>query len=110
MYVSQITVFMFVSGDYELVLVSLGHKSGVLRSRCCSMLGNMMKHCDSFYSPLNDRPKLLHALIECLNDEENNVRKVGNAFTYTISQDLLVLELACSRYKALCFVMSTFHP
>jgi len=40
------------SGDYELLVTMLCHSAAVVRSRTCSMLGNMLKHSGTFYAVL----------------------------------------------------------
>ncbi|KAK3576136.1 hypothetical protein CHS0354_043102 [Potamilus streckersoni] len=72
------------AGDPDPLTLSIKHNSSAVKSRTCSLLGNLMKHNAQFYSVLKQRDKLLEGLIECLKDEDPNVRKgasyaVGNA-------------------------------
>ena len=68
-----------IAESYQLLHDCLVHKNAVVRSRCCSMLGNMMKHANSFYSVLADKPNILTALIDALHDDDPNVRKVNGS-------------------------------
>ena len=63
-------------GDYECLDVLLCHAAAVVRSRACSMLGNMLKHSNDFYGVLKEKPNTLQGLLECLKDEDPNTRKV----------------------------------
>ncbi|KAI0226995.1 hypothetical protein LSAT2_022553 [Lamellibrachia satsuma] len=70
--------------DYELLGNMLCHSAAVVRSRTCSMLGNVLKHSGTFYAVLSKCDKLVTDLMVCLSDEDPDVRKgasyaVGNA-------------------------------
>lgn len=67
----------FLIGHFSLLEALLGHQAAVVRSRTCSMVGNMMKYSNVFYDVLQTRASLTNELIECLKDEDINVRKVG---------------------------------
>lgn len=69
--------------DDKLSLL-ITHQSSSIKSRLCSLLGNLMKHNVYMYAFLKQRDKLMDGLIACLKDEDQNVRKgasyaVGNA-------------------------------
>ncbi|XP_041347923.1 serine/threonine-protein kinase 36-like isoform X2 [Gigantopelta aegis] len=77
-------VFRGNKGDFEPLSRLISHKSEAVKSRTCSLLGNLMKHDGQFYPVLKQREKIFSALISCLKDEDSNVRKgssyaVGNA-------------------------------
>ncbi|KAK6192112.1 hypothetical protein SNE40_003650 [Patella caerulea] len=78
------SVFQGHKGDYEPLVTLLTHNSSAVKSRTCSLLGNVMKHDAKMYSVLKQREKIFHSLIACLKDPDSNVRKgasyaVGNA-------------------------------
>ncbi|KAK7488222.1 hypothetical protein BaRGS_00020529 [Batillaria attramentaria] len=71
-------------GDYACLTSLMSHSSAVVKSRTCSLLGNLMKHDSQMYSILLQKEKILQGLIACLRDEDSNVRKgaayaIGNA-------------------------------
>ncbi|ESO97940.1 hypothetical protein LOTGIDRAFT_153051 [Lottia gigantea] len=77
-------VFQGQKGDYEPLVTLLTHNSSAVKSRTCSLLGNVMKHDSKMYSVLKQREKVFSSLVKCLQDEDSNVRKgasyaVGNA-------------------------------
>ncbi|PVD31308.1 hypothetical protein C0Q70_06720 [Pomacea canaliculata] len=71
-------------GDFAILTTLMNHSTSVVRSRICSLLGNLMKHDAQLYPVLLQREKILAFLISCLQDEDSNVRKcsayaLGNA-------------------------------
>ncbi|KAK3094442.1 hypothetical protein FSP39_001787 [Pinctada imbricata] len=71
-------------GDFEPLVNLIYHHSAAIKSRTCSLIGNLLKHNNHFYSTLKQRDKLLSGLIACLKDDDPNVRKsasyaIGNA-------------------------------
>ncbi|CAC5416461.1 FU [Mytilus coruscus] len=78
------SVFHGSKGDYDPLLKLIKHNSATVRSRACSLVGNLMKHNSHMYGVLKQREKLLNGLIAGLKDEDPNVRKgssyaIGNA-------------------------------
>jgi fused-like protein len=71
-----ITIIIMVTGDYTPLANLMGHPSSVVKSRVCSLLGNLMKHDAQMYPVLQQREKIVQALVACLHDEDSNVRKV----------------------------------
>jgi len=45
--------------DYQLLESMLRHSDASVRSRACSLLGNMLKHSNAFHSELTDKWALL---------------------------------------------------
>ncbi|XP_013385413.1 serine/threonine-protein kinase 36 [Lingula anatina] len=77
-------IFQGSEGDCAPLASLMCHQSPVVRSRVCSMMGNMMKHSNTFYTVLTQREKLCSSLVRCLEDEDAHVRMcssyaVGNA-------------------------------
>ena len=77
-------VFQGEDAQFELLLAVLCHTNAVIRSRACGLLGNLMKHSNIFYSVVKEKDIILKELIDCLKDEDPNVRKsasyaLGNA-------------------------------
>ncbi|KAL4223174.1 Serine/threonine-protein kinase 36 [Mactra antiquata] len=82
-------------GDPDKLSGLLSHPSSSVKSRTCSLLGNLMKHNGQMYTFLKQRDKLLESFIACLKDEDQNVRKgasyaLGNA---AFHNDNLYLKL-----------------
>ncbi|XP_021342400.1 serine/threonine-protein kinase 36-like isoform X3 [Mizuhopecten yessoensis] len=78
------SVFHGTKGDYEPLSAMLRHRSGAVKSRACSLIGNLMKHHGQFYAILKQRDKILSGLIAGLKDEDPHIRKgasyaIGNA-------------------------------
>ncbi|XP_046556063.1 serine/threonine-protein kinase 36-like isoform X1 [Haliotis rubra] len=78
------SVFLGNKGDYEPLVKMITNVSTAVRSRTCSLLGNLMKHDAQMYPVLKQRDKILTGLIARLQDEDSNVRKgasyaIGNA-------------------------------
>ncbi|XP_052245877.1 serine/threonine-protein kinase 36-like isoform X2 [Dreissena polymorpha] len=82
-------------GEPDKLCALIGHHSASVKSRTCSLLGNLMKHNAQMYTFLKQKDKLFDGLIVCLKDEDQNVRKgasyaVGNA---AFHNDLLYQNL-----------------
>ncbi|XP_053375553.1 serine/threonine-protein kinase 36-like isoform X2 [Mercenaria mercenaria] len=85
-------------GDTDKLSILIHHQSSSVKSRTCSLLGNLMKHNAHMYTFLKQRDKLFQGLITCLKDEDQNVRKgasyaVGNA---AFHNDSLYVKLKTS--------------
>ncbi|RUS86280.1 hypothetical protein EGW08_005972, partial [Elysia chlorotica] len=77
-------VFRGPTGDFSSLSMFLKHEASALRSRTCSLLGNIMRHDSQMYAVLRQRDAILNGLVQCLQDVDSNVRKcaayaVGNA-------------------------------
>lgn len=48
----------------------------IVRSRCCNLIGNLMKHNDIFYEILKKNKPIFEDLAKCCQTDELNVRKV----------------------------------
>ncbi|VDI30045.1 fused, partial [Mytilus galloprovincialis] len=72
------SVFHGSKGDYDPLSKLIKHNSATVRSRACSLVGNLMKHNSHMYGVLKQREKLLNGLIAGLKDEDPNVRKKLN--------------------------------
>ncbi|XP_062435074.1 serine/threonine-protein kinase 36 [Rhea pennata] len=62
----------------------LCHSEHSVRAKTCSLLGNLLRHGHGFPQALQSQLGLLESLLECLADQDENVRKaasfaVGNA-------------------------------
>ncbi|KAH9525670.1 Serine/threonine-protein kinase 36 [Bulinus truncatus] len=68
-------IFKGSDGDYGLLSEFLIHSNSVIKSRTCSLLGNIMRHNDQMYSILKHKDKILGNLLLCLQDSDSNVRK-----------------------------------
>ncbi|XP_052801977.1 serine/threonine-protein kinase 36-like isoform X1 [Mya arenaria] len=78
------TVLHSNKGDQDKLTSLIRHQASSVKSRTCSLLGNLMKHNAQMYTFLKQRDKLCEGLLACLKDEDQNVRKgasyaVGNA-------------------------------
>ena len=49
----------------------------IVRSRCCNLIGNLMKHNDVFYEVLRKNKPIFEDLAKCCQTDELNVRKVN---------------------------------
>ncbi|BFZ18847.1 hypothetical protein BsWGS_21886 [Bradybaena similaris] len=70
--------------DYAVLANFVQHNTSAVKSRTCSLLGNIMRHDAQMYPILKQKDKILTGLIKCLRDSDSNVRKcavyaVGNA-------------------------------
>ncbi|XP_074643571.1 serine/threonine-protein kinase 36-like [Tubulanus polymorphus] len=72
-----ITIVQGNKGDFFPLLILMQHKSAVIRSRMFNMIGNIMKHSDSFYTVLRDRERIRYFLLTSLDDEDVTIRKSG---------------------------------
>ncbi|XP_059141268.1 serine/threonine-protein kinase 36-like [Physella acuta] len=78
-------IFKGTEGNYSLMSGFINHSTAAIKSRTCSLLGNIMRHDGQLYSILNKpKDKILSGLLACLQDSDSNVRKcaayaVGNA-------------------------------
>ncbi|XP_068804998.1 serine/threonine-protein kinase 36 [Struthio camelus] len=69
---------------YQPLTHLLGHWEHTIRAKTCHLLGNLLRHNHSFPQALQSQLGLLESLLECLADQDENVRKaasfaVGNA-------------------------------
>ena len=53
-----------------------GNPNPIIKSRCCNMIGNLMKHNDLFYDIIKKNKLIFDGLIKCCQLDEFNVRKV----------------------------------
>lgn len=74
---------IWISGDTDKLSLLISHQSASVKSRTCSLLGNLMKHNAQMYTFLKQREKLFEGLMACLKDEDQNVRKVSEASPQT---------------------------
>lgn len=63
------------SPSFYIIIKSL-NGNATLKSRCCNMIGNLMKHNDMFYDVLKKNKPIFDSLIKCCQLDELNVRKV----------------------------------
>ena len=62
-------------GEFHILVNSL-HANTLVKSRCCNLIGNLMKYSDAFYDVLKRHKPIFDSLIECCQIDELNVRKV----------------------------------
>ncbi|KAK3796590.1 hypothetical protein RRG08_057839 [Elysia crispata] len=77
-------VFKGSNGDFSTLSMFVKHEASAVRSRTCSLLGNIMRHDSQMYATLRQRDTILSGLVQCLQDVDSNVRKcatyaIGNA-------------------------------
>lgn len=60
--------------NFKILIKSLNGNL-VVKSKCCNMIGNMMKFNDLFYDILKKERQIFDCLIKCCQLEEINVRK-----------------------------------
>ncbi|XP_035828028.1 serine/threonine-protein kinase 36 [Aplysia californica] len=77
-------VFKGPDNDFSLLVAFIKHPTAAVKSRTCSLLGNIMRHDAQMYPTLKRREQILDGLVMCLKDTDSNVRKcaayaVGNA-------------------------------
>lgn len=46
---------MLISGDFEPLYLLLSNQSAAVRSRICSLIGNLLKHNNHFYSTIKQK-------------------------------------------------------
>lgn len=46
---------ILISGDFEPLYLLLSHQSAAVRSRICSLIGNLLKHNNHFYSTIKQK-------------------------------------------------------
>ena len=51
--------------------------NAMIRSRCCNLIGNLMKHNEVFYDVLKSNKFIFDGLARCCQTDELNVRKVS---------------------------------
>ncbi|XP_036360103.1 serine/threonine-protein kinase 36-like isoform X1 [Octopus sinensis] len=78
------TILMGQNGDYSVLSALLNYEPSVLKSRVCSLLGNILKHTSFLCEIFHKRDALFKTFLNCLKDKDANVRKsasyaVGNA-------------------------------
>ena len=73
---TNLLLFRLFAGDTDKLSVLIRHQSPSIKSRTCSLVGNLMKHNAQMYTFLKQREKLFEGLMACLKDEDQNVRKV----------------------------------
>ena len=61
--------------NFQILIKSL-NGNAISKSRCCNLIGNLMKHNDLFYESLKRNRQIIESLIKCCQIEELNVRKV----------------------------------
>jgi fused len=69
--------------NYQILIKSL-QGSSLVRARCCNMIGNLMRHNDTFYQVLKKHKEIYQCLVQCCQIDELNVRKsailaIGNS-------------------------------
>ena len=64
--------------NYQILVKSLSGNP-VVKSRCCNMLGNLMRYNDAFYDVLKKNKSIFDLLVRCSQLDELNVRKVRRA-------------------------------
>lgn len=70
----------------------------MLKSRCCNMLGNLMKHNDLFYETIKKNKVIFDQLVRCCQTDELNVRKsaifaIGNSIYHNDSLYTYIEEI-----------------
>jgi hypothetical protein len=85
--------------SFDILTKSLLSQNSLLKSRCCNMLGNLMRHNDLFYDVLKRNKQIFESLVKCCQIEELNVRKsavfaIGNSvyhneLLYAYVEDIL---------------------
>ena len=72
------TIIKILKGpqDNFSILFVCFNGSSLIKSRCCNMIGNLMKHNDSFYEVLRANKEIFQLLVVCCKAEELNIRKV----------------------------------
>ena len=73
-----ITIIKILKGSSNgfQILVRCLNGNPIIKSRCCNMIGNLMKHNDLFYDILKKNKLIFENLIKCCQLDEFNVRKV----------------------------------
>lgn len=61
--------------NFQIIVKSLNGNL-IVKSRCCNMIGNLMKHNDLFYDVLKKSKTIFENLVKCCQLDEINVRKV----------------------------------
>ena len=74
-----VTIIKILKGtnqqNYQILIKSLSGNP-VVKSRCCNMLGNLMRYNDAFYDVLKKNKQIFDLLVRCSQLDELNVRKV----------------------------------
>jgi hypothetical protein len=81
------------NGDYQIIVKYLLGDNPLLKSKCCNMIGNMMRHNDSFYEALRDNKAIVDCMLKCCQLDELNVRKVNGVNIYSIVNSGYTLSL-----------------
>lgn len=74
-----VTIIKILKGsnqqNYQILIKCLSGNP-VVKSRCCNMLGNLMRYNDAFYDVLKKNKQIFDLLVRCSQLDELNVRKV----------------------------------
>lgn len=70
---------MLISGDFEPLYLLLSHQSAAVRSRICSLIGNLLKHNNHFYSTIKQK------------------QVIFGYYQYSISKKMLITSKTVSR-------------
>ena len=84
-------------GNFEIVIKCLNGNQ-LVKSRCCNMLGNLMKHNDCFYEVLKKNKIIFENLVRCCQTDELNARKsaifaIGNSIYHNDSLYVYIEEI-----------------
>ena len=100
-----VAVIRILSGTDEkspfLILVDCLSGNPVVKSRCCNMLGNIMKHNGAFYEVLKKNKPLFESIARCCQTEELNVRKVIASFCFAVNSAVFTRVFVCTE-RYLC--------
>ena len=90
------------NGNFEIIIKCLNGNQ-LVKSRCCNMLGNLMKHNDCFYDCLKKNKIIFENLVRCCQTDELNARKsaifaIGNSIyhndsLYSYIEEILTIIL-----------------
>ena len=64
------------NANFQILVRSLNGNL-IVKSRCCNMIGNLMRYNDAFYDILKKNKQIFENLVRCCQIDELNVRKVG---------------------------------
>ncbi|CAD5116661.1 DgyrCDS5530 [Dimorphilus gyrociliatus] len=86
------------NNDLNVFSSILQDNDALLRSRACNLIGNIMKHSDTFYSTLNEQNTVRKSILNLVEDGDASVRKsasyaIGNMIFHN---DQLVKHLTNS--------------
>ena len=69
--------------NFQILIKGL-NANPITKSRCCNLIGNLMKHNDIFYDILKKNKIIFENLARCCQIDEFNVRKVCVIFFWAI--------------------------